>query len=261
MNTISPIDAAFLRMESRRTPMHVGGLLVFQLPDHVPRDFLRDLWDRMRTMPFMPPPFNCRIRPAGLRRLLPTWEPVDFDIDYHLRHSALPYPGGERELGILVARLHSHPMDMTRPLWECHLIEGLENNRFALYFKAHHCAIDGMAAMKLVRNWLSEDPHDLSGPSAGTVKRNEQPPREPLSFRSRLLKPVTFAGTQIRSARELIHTLRAMSLPGIDSGMRAAIATPRSLFNVPVSQQRRLGTQVLDLPRIKAIGAATGTTV
>lgn len=264
MNMISPIDASFLRMESRRTPMHVGGLLIFKLPDDAPPDFLRDLWDHMRTRPFMPAPFDCRLRHDGMHRLLPAWEKIDFDIDYHLRHSALPYPGGERELGILVARLHSHPLDMTRPLWECHLIEGLENNRFALYFKAHHTAIDGIAAMKLVRAWLTEDPTDMSGPGArgGTPPPSSPTARRPQeAFRTRLLKPVGFAGQQIRSARELVRALRSMSVPGLDSGVRAAAATPRSLFNVPVSQQRRLGTQMLELARVKAIARATDTTV
>ena len=90
----------------------------------------------------------------------------DVDLDYHVRHLALPQPGGERELGMLVSRLHSQPLDLSRPVWECHLIEGLENHRFAIYFKAHHSAIDGMGAMKMTQSWLSEDPNDpnVSGP-------------------------------------------------------------------------------------------------
>jgi diacylglycerol O-acyltransferase len=262
MKYLSPVDAAFVRMESKRTPMHVGGLLTFRLPEHAPRDFLRDLLEQMRHQPFMPAPFSCKLVKSGLRRLAPAWEETELDIDYHIRHSALPYPGGERELGVLVARLHSHPMDMTRPLWECHLIEGLEDNRFALYFKAHHCAVDGMAAMRMVRSWLSEDPDNPHGPAIQIPPAPEPEEPEPeLSRTARLKRPMKFAGKQISSLGELAKMLRKMSEKGQEGGTRAALATPKSLFNVRITQQRRLGTQILDLNRIKAIGAATGTTV
>src|SRR5689334_13141195 len=132
---LNPQDAAFVRMESKRTPMHVGALLVFRLPDGAPPDFLRNLLKQMRERPFMPSPFDCKLMQRGVNRLLPYWQPVEMDMDYHTRHSALPYPGGERELGAIVERLHSQPLDLYRPLWEAHLIEGLENGRFAFYFK------------------------------------------------------------------------------------------------------------------------------
>lgn len=268
MKTLSPLDAAFLRMESRRTPMHVGGLLIFRLPKNAPRDFLRSLLEQMRTQPFMPPPFNSKLVCKGLRRAAPAWKETDMDMDYHIRHSALPYPGGERELGVLVARLHSHPMDLSRPLWECHLIEGLEKRRFGFYFKAHHCAVDGMGAMQLVRSWLSEDSEDPNGLGdwrssaeyAGLASEAAavEPPK---SRAARLREPIAFAGRQIRSLRELVRTLMQMSEPGLEGGVRAALSTPRSLFNVPITAQRRLGTQLLELSRLKAITAATGTTI
>jgi diacylglycerol O-acyltransferase / wax synthase len=184
-------------------------------------------------------------------------------MDYHLRHSALPYPGGERELGKLVARLHSHPLDLSRPLWECHLIEGLENRRFALYFKAHHCAIDGMGAMRMVQKWLSTDPSEekslgpwiLAAKPESTADESEQ-----ASLWQRMKKPARTAAEQAKALKELASGLRKMA-QGEDSGARMALHTPRSLFNVRVSQQRRLGTQILELPRIKALAVATGTTV
>src|SRR5688572_7231946 len=115
---LGPQDAAFLRMESKRTPMHVGALLVFQLPPDAPPDFLRKLLKRMREQPFMPAPFDHRLSQTRIGRLAPFWEPVECDMDYHIRHSALPYPGGERELGAAVERFHSRPLDLTRPVWE-----------------------------------------------------------------------------------------------------------------------------------------------
>lgn len=272
MQYLSPIDAAFLRMESKRTPMHVGALMTFRLPDEAPPDFVRALMLRMREKPFMPEPFNCKLARG---KLAPAWVETKVDMDYHLRHSALPFPGGERELGQLVARLHSHPLDFSRPLWECHLIEGLDpeldprsgeplgrSRRFALYFKAHHCAIDGMGAMRMVQKWLSTDPanRDTPGPWILAAK----PPRPegggtPGGLLERLRQPAAAAAEQARGIGELMRTLGKM-LQGEDSSARVALQTPRSRFNVAVSQQRRLGTQILELPRIKAIAAATGTT-
>lgn len=261
MQYLSPVDAAFLRMESKRTPMHVGGLLTFKLPDDASPDFLRDLIAHMRATPFMPHPFGCKLSRGGLLKRGPAWVKTSLDIDYHIRHSALPYPGGERELGVLVARLHSHPLDMSRPLWECHLIEGLENRRFALYFKAHHCAIDGMGAMKMVRAWLTEDPSDLGGLGSLAAESVDTGDAVAKTWTERLSKPFKVAGHQIRTLPELIKVLKEMSAPGLEGGTRAALSTPRSLLNRAITQQRRLGTQLLDLGRIKAIGKATGTTV
>ncbi len=270
---LSPQDAAFVRMESKRTPMHIGALLVFRLPPDAPADFLRTLLVQMRQNPFMPPPFDSRLVQTGVNRLLPAWEPVAHDMDYHIRHSALPYPGGERELGVLVERLHSQPLDLSRPLWEAHLIEGLEpspdqrgdkspRGRFAFYFKAHHCAVDGMGAMELVKDWLSEDPLNMDGP--GMPDKPARPARPPAKAESLLRRALKSTRGRARDATELLKTFYQLGQrgPGGETSvLRAAGATPRTLFNVPVSQQRRLGTQLLDLARIKAITKATGTTV
>jgi diacylglycerol O-acyltransferase / wax synthase len=256
---LSPQDAAFLRMDSKRTPMHVGALLVFQLPADAPPHFLRDLLAHMREHPFMPAPFDSRLARGRMSRLLPAWEPAVLDLEYHIRHSALPHPGGERELGQLVARLHSQPLDLYRPVWEAHLIEGLENRRFALYFKAHHCAIDGLGAMKLVKNWLSEDPDDRSGPAMAAVREPEAPREGPHDGLIRRALKQTRGNA--RAVTELARTFYKLGQGGKESVLRAAGATPRTLFNVPISQQRRLGTQLLDLARFKAITQATGATV
>ena len=260
MNYLSPLDAAFLRMESKRTPMHVGAMMTFKLPDDAPPDFVRKLMEQMRSKPFMPTPFNCRLARTRLSRFAPAWVETKVDMEYHMRHSALPFPGGERELGVLVARMHSHPLDLSRPLWECHLIEGLENRRFALYFKAHHCAIDGMGAMKMVQKWLSRDPNDKSGIGPWIVAMKPEQDGEPKSetLLERFRRPAAVAAEQARGVRDLIRGLNKMTR-GEDSGTRAALTTPRSLFNVPVSQQRRLGTQILDLNRIKAVARASNS--
>lgn len=257
MKRMSPIDASFLRMESTRTPMHVGSLLTFKLPKDAPADFMQQLIGIMRSEPFMPKPFDSKLADTRLSRLLPAWVETELDMEFHVRHSALPRPGGERELGALVQRLHSNPMDLDRPLWEAHLIEGLKGRRFAFYFKAHHCAIDGMGAMSMTKKWLKTDPDDLTPPGAMDLAPKQALPRKAVSMlRTALTKAVASA----RGLGELGMTMPELS-KGDNSIVRASMNTPRSLFNVPVSQQRRLGTQLIKLDRFKKLSKDLDVTV
>ena len=150
MQRVSPVDAAWLAIESRDTPMHVGGLFEFTLPEGAPEDYMGRLFTQMRELRTIPPPWNLKLVELPLiGSRLPLMEQIhDVDLDYHVRHSALPHPGGQRELGVLVSRLHSNELDLHRPLWEVHLIEGLEGNRFAMYSKIHHSLVDGVSAMR-----------------------------------------------------------------------------------------------------------------
>jgi WS/DGAT/MGAT family acyltransferase len=250
---LSPVDATFLRMETKRTPMHIGGLMTFRRPPDAPPDFLRRLVSELSELSFLPPPFGSRLADSAVSALAPAWVGATPDPEYHIRHSALPGPGGERELGRLVARLHSNQLDFERPLWEAHLIEGLTGDRFALYFKAHHCAIDGMGVVENINRWLSPDPDDRSGPRPGP-EPSGRPDRGWVPSVLEQIKEGTLA------MPELVGKLGAMGT-GANSMVRAALDTPRTMFNGRITQQRRLATQLVDLDRLKAIGKATGATV
>lgn len=266
MAYLNPVDAAFLRMESKRTPMHVAGLLTFHLPDAAADEHLRDLCSFMRSQPVVRPPFNYRLADGVGPGLVPRWERVeDIDLDYHIRHSALPYPGGERELGMLVSRLHSQPMDLERPLWECHLIEGLERRRFAMYFKLHHAAVDGMTALKLFNDWLSTDPQaaNVAGPWA---TRAPDKPRRSLmrapahsiwSYGRRFVRENAVGAWELGNA--LHGMFRSERNPA--GGISAPSAIPRTQFNRRISPQRRLATQLFDLQRVKTISKQADCTV
>ena len=128
----------------------------------------------------IPPPWNLKLVEGPLvgPRVPLMREDRDIDLDYHVRHSALPHPGGQRELGILVSRLHSHQLDLHRPLWEAHLIEGLEGNRFAIYMKMHHSLIDGVSGMRMIlRDALDRSRRARTCPRSG--------PSRPASARRR----------------------------------------------------------------------------
>ena len=185
------------------------------------------------------------------------------DLDYHLRHSALPYPGGERELGILVSRLHSNPMDMDRPLWEIHLIEGLHGGRFALYGKLHHSLADGVSGVGLLN--FSENP-----------KSSRTPPIWAQTACARSRRSVAGrSGAQGFLPPALVSQARALPnlLRGLAGSARAAIGmksdpdftslaeAPRTIFNTNITPQRRVATQTTSLARMKAIGDAAGGSV
>lgn len=254
MPKLSLQDTTFLRMETRRTPMHVGALLTFKLPQDAKPGFLQTLFAELRQTPFMPFPFDHKLSSAKLR---PAWVEATTDIDYHLRRSALPFPGGERELGVLVERLHTQPLDLSRPLWELHLIEGLDHGRFALYLKAHHAAIDGRGAVKLLRGWLSDDPADRTGMQA--TDSGVSAPRTPASRRRP--QPLKALARQLRAVPELAALLRRIGASQMEGGLRGSLRVPRTLFNQAVTQQRRVATQILELERLKSVASATGTTV
>jgi diacylglycerol O-acyltransferase / wax synthase len=257
MKLLGPTDAMFLRMESKRTPMHIGAMMTFCPPADAGPGFVRELLAEFSRLSFLPPPFDCRLAHGPLGRVVPVWVPAKPDPEYHVRHSALPAPGGQRELGALVARLHSNQLDFDRPLWEAHLVEGLEGGRFAFYFKAHHCAIDGMGAVRNIKTWLSKDPDDRRG--LPDLSRDTGP-RRPRSAGERVQDLLGSVRDHSRAAPELAGTLTRMGF-GANSTIRAALDTPRTLFNVPITQQRRLAGQLIELERLKAVAKAADATI
>jgi diacylglycerol O-acyltransferase len=176
---LSPSDAIFLYGESREQMMHVAGMMPFTPAPDAPPDFLRLLMDELRSDPRVVPPWNLRLRtPDLLWNPLQQWvEQPQVDLEYHVRRSALPSPGDERELGILVSRLHGHHVDFHRPPWEIHLIEGLERGRFAWYVKIHHSLVDGYTAMQILINGLSHDPDERDRPLFFAIPQRARAPR------------------------------------------------------------------------------------
>ena len=172
-------DAFFLLAESRRTPMHVGGLNLFTLPKDVDdTTFLANLGNILRYDGELRRPFGEKLKmgPLGVAGNIYWEEEDEVDMEYHVRHSALPRPGRYRELFALISRLHSTLLDRSRPLWEMHLIEGLPNRQFATYFKAHHCAIDGVGSMHLMSSMYSTNARNKvknSGIRITGIPRNE----------------------------------------------------------------------------------------
>ena len=161
---MSPLDAVWLMMESADTPMHVGVLAIFKKRRNASKNYLSDWATQMRQAQVAAEPWSLLVvrGPSVLGPRLE--EDQDFDVEYHFRHSALPEPGGERELGVMVSRLHSHPLDPSRPLWEFHLIEGLERGRVAFYVNVHHALGNNVKGIPMLIAMLYESAHDRDMP-------------------------------------------------------------------------------------------------
>jgi len=266
MATVKPLnllDLSFVLMESRQTPMHVAGLQTFMPPAGAPRDFPRQVYEYLRSFPVTAPPFNYRLRGAGPGRLLPAFEEVEkVDLDYHLRHSALPYPGGERELGVLVSRLHSNPMDMDRPLWEIHLIEGLRGGRFAMYGKLHHSLADGVSGVGLLN--FSEDPGKSRTPPIWAQERARRLRSGAARYGAFGVLPRVIID-QAKALPSLLRGLAGSASAALgmksDPDFTSLAEAPRTIFNSNVTPQRRVATQATSLARMKKIGVAAGGSV
>ena len=166
----------FLWLERRQQPMHVGGLLLFDFPEDAGSKYLTEMAEEMRSHRQPTAPFNMRLEKGNFGQY--SWvEDEAFDLDHHFRHVALPKPGRIRELLAMVSAEHSHLMDRQRPLWETHLIEGVRGKRFAIYNKAHHAMLDGVAAMNLTSKVLSEDPEERNMPPLWAMPIQQKKPK------------------------------------------------------------------------------------
>jgi diacylglycerol O-acyltransferase / wax synthase len=260
-------DSSWLFAETYRTPMQVGMLATFAVPEDRPT-FVADLVDRWRTARQFEPPYNLLFKKAPV----PSWLtcPDDaIDLDYHLRHSALPAPGSQRELGVLISRLHSAKMDRRYPLWECHVIEGLEGDRWALYMKAHHSQVDGVGGVRLLRRMLSADPdaRDMlppwavgtHGPDQSGLPPRTRPAKVPATT-DRSGGPVELITGGVRSGASIAGSLTrtyAETLTGAGDDERATpFRAPRSIFNGRIHTPRRFATQHYSIERMKHLAKA-----
>ena len=267
VHPLDPTAAGFLMAENRRMPMHVGGLQLFSKPEGAGRNFVRDLYTQLRESDDIAPLFlkhpHRSIKTAGQW----VWvEDDDFDIEYHVRHSALPKPGRVRELLELCSRLHSTRLAIERPLWEWHLIEGLRDGRVAMYCKLHHALVDGISAMRLLQNILSTDADRTDMPAPWENRPGpSREPDEPSDKKDLAELPAQAMRSALGIGAEaaglpsaLIKTLNR-SVRNETSAL--ALYAPRTILNQPITAARRFAAQDWPLERLRAIGKSTGTTL
>jgi len=253
-------DSVFLLPESREQPMHVGGLQLFDLPEGAGKGYLRELYEASVSIEHVAPVFRKRAHRSLLTLGQWTWVDDDaVDLEHHVRHSALPEPGRVRELFALTSRLHGTLLDRKRPLWESHLIEGLEGRRFAVYTKLHHALMDGVSATRLLASSLSTDPdaRDVTPPweASGSERSRRSPGLSALSLPGLAVQ----AGVD---AVGLVPRLLKLASDGLSSQATVLpLQAPRSMLNVAITGSRRFAAESWSLARIRAVARGADATV
>ena len=255
MKPISPTDALFLIGESREHPMHVGSLQLFRPPEGASPHFVRDAYQSMLDATDVQPTF--RKHPAffgGVANVAWSFD-KEVELDYHLRRSALPEPGRIRDLLELASRLHGGLLDRHRPLWEAHLVEGLNDGRYAVYTKYHHSLMDGVSALRLMQRAFASDPDDNSAKVPWSLAPRKSKPGKNTSL---LERASGAAGSALALAPSTLKLARAAL---IEQQLTLPLRAPRTMFNVRIGGARRVAAQSWSMDRIKAVKQAAGVTV
>ncbi len=263
---IDPTASAFLLAENRQQPMHVGGLQLFEPPEDAGPDYVRNMFAQSLHRDEVAPLFLRRPHRSVATGGQWVWaEDEQFDCDYHVRQSALASPGRIRDLLDLCGRLHGTRLALERPLWETHVIEGLEDGRVAVYTKMHHALVDGVSSMRLLQSVLSTDADrtDLPPPwGRQPVDRARVPAPDDHSlldlpvgaFRSALTVAAEAAGMPGALLRTLARGVR-------NDTSALSLYAPRTILNKPITGSRRFAAQSWEIDRMRAVGSATGTTL
>ncbi len=263
MKKLALIDDAFLRLENRRQPLHIGVLMMLEPPADAAPDFAYQLADRLRQHTNTAPPFNQKL---VSKRGLHYWEEDrHFDLNHHFVHLALPKPGRIRELLAMVSRVHSGHLDRSYPLWRMYLIEGLEDGRIAMYLKMHHAMADGIAGITMLSKCMSNDQaasKEMLPPwSIGARKsRRAQPPVPTPASGFTAIRALTKEGYKAITPvfREVGGTLK--DFRSGNENLALAGQAPKCIFNQKVSASRRFAAQSYSMPRIRAVARAFDAT-
>ncbi|MCH7854572.1 MAG: wax ester/triacylglycerol synthase family O-acyltransferase [Proteobacteria bacterium] len=269
MQQLSGMDSSFLYMETGATPMHIGSLTIYdQSSAPGGQVTFKDILEFFQARLHKARAFRQRLARVPLSLDYPYWiEDPDFDLEFHVRHIALPSPGDWRQLCIQAARLHARPLDKNKPLWEAYVIEGLDNvegvpkGSFALVTKIHHAAIDGVSGAEIMAaiHDLSPDA-EVEGPVHPWAPERIPTGVELLTKAAlhTLSAPVKFGKLLYRSAPSVAKVIAGLS----SRELKLPIRVPRTRFNGRVSPHRVFDGRTFDLNEIKAIkNSQPGTTV
>jgi diacylglycerol O-acyltransferase / wax synthase len=262
---LTAVDASFLAQEGANAHMHIGAVMVFEGPPPAFRDFANHVRGRLHLVPR----YRQKLAVPPLETGRPLWiDDASFNLEYHLRHTALPSPGTEEKLLALAARIHSQRLDRTKPLWEIWLVQGLEDGRFALISKTHHALVDGVAGVDLATVLFDMEPVPAQAPYEGEpwVPRPEPSAaalaargleglaRLPFSLAGRALGAATRPTASLLAAREAVEGLGEVAWAGLNPA-------PDTPLNIPIGPHRRLCLVRNELADFKLVKDAFGGTV
>jgi WS/DGAT/MGAT family acyltransferase len=259
MEWMSPIDSSFLHVENATTPMHIGGVSIFEGPPPAFDDLRAMVARKLELVPR----YRQKVRNVALAISSPAWiDDPHFSLDYHLRHTAIPKPGGEEQLRQMASRVFSQALDRDKPLWELWSVEGLQDGRWALLSKVHHCMVDGVAATDLMSVMFSDT---IEASSTGEWA----PPPEPsgLELLARTIAHRASPRGQLQTLRQMLDAPRD-TLRSLAEAVRASVAASPNMRPVaassltgPIGPHRRWSWADARLSDVKTVRSALGGTV
>jgi len=264
MDRLSSIDSSFLTNESDASHMHVGAVLIFEGPPPDYESFLEHVRSRLHLVPR----FRQKLAFPPIETGRPFWvDDPNFNLSYHVRHSALPEPGSEDQLRNIAGRLYSQRLDRSKPLWELWLVQGLERNRFALVNKTHHALVDGVAGvdiatvlfdLKPVPEDLGPDEAWVPSPSPSSAEMAARGVKElaetPLKLTRRATRIARHPFTTARRGGEAVQALGEVA-------WNFTNPAPELPLNVEIGSHRRFVWTRHRLEEFKRIKDALGGTI
>ena len=264
LDRLSSTDVSFLTNESSSSHMHVGAIMIFEGPTPSYEDLLDHIQSRYRLVPR----FRQKLAYPPAQTGRPFWvDDPNLNLEYHVRHSALPAPGSEDQLRRMAARVFSQQLDRSKPLWELWLVQGLTRNRFALLTKTHHAVVDGVSGVDIATvlfdlNPVPEPPPSDDAwapqpePSSATLlaKGVEDVARAPVRAVRRLEHAVQHPESAVKQVRDAVEAVSEV-------GWNFANPAPKVPLNVEIGSHRRFAWVRSDLDRLKRVKDALGGTV
>jgi diacylglycerol O-acyltransferase / wax synthase len=264
MDRLSSIDASFLTNETSASHMHVGAVLIFEGPPPKYEDFLEHVRARLHLVPR----FRQKLAFPPIEAGRPLWvDDPNFNLEYHVRHTALPAPGSEQQLRRLTGRLFSQQLDRSKPLWELWLVQGLERKRFALLTKTHHALVDGVSGVDIStvlfdvkpvpepaeaeEEWV---PHPEPSTTELVTRGAADLAATPIKLAQRLTTAIQHPEPAVRRAAEAIEALGEVAWNFADPA-------PDVPLNVEIGPHRRFIWVRAELSTFKRIKDALGGTV
>ncbi|MCW2982957.1 MAG: conserved hypothetical rane protein [Conexibacter sp.] len=290
MKQLTSLDAQFLGVESGRTYGHVGSLCLYDPATAAGGELtVEDLCQMVDERLHLLPPFRWKLVNVPFGLDLPYWvEDPDFDLDFHIRESAIPPPGDDRKLAETVSRIFARPLDRARPLWELYLIHGLPDGRVALLTKVHHAVVDGVSGNEILSVLLDPGPDGKDIPPDPDPARGRRGERIPSDLEMLGRGVAGIPRQPWRALKALPSTLPALTeipganafpvVPRLSKGLSelrrlagaprderileiTSARAPKTCFNGRISPQRRFAFGSLSLDTVKAIKNELGTTV
>lgn len=271
MQHLSNLDASFLHFETPETPMHVGSLMLLELPAGHQGDFYEQVKAMIGARLHLARILTRKLAQMPFELAEPVWiDDDDIDLDYHVRSHVLRRPGSMEQLHQLVARLHSSLLDRSRPLWEMYVIEGLSDGHIALYSKMHHSGVDGKSGTEMAKVLYDLSPEIRKVPpprrryqrggagyQLGVTELLRAAAANAAAQYRKMADVLPAAGRALEAAGRVLATQR--TAPG-ERPLNLGLA-PKTVFNDSITNQRSYSTMALPFDDLKALGRRVGGTV